>query len=107
MILKKSTARLLKNIITIDKIQILTADCKIMQCKTIVIHLETEQIDSDLVIKTAQWWTHWMGHIYFSRDILNAKSSYEGAVRLAANRELEKHNVKITRLHIAKVELIT
>lgn len=106
MILKKNTTQLPKHIITIDRIQILTADYKTIQCKTITVHLEAEQVYPDLVI-AVEWWAHWMGYIFFSRDVMNAKSRYEDAVRQAVNRELKKHNhnITITRLHIKDIQL--
>lgn len=95
-----------KHIIQIDKIQILTADTKAILCENISVHIEADAVNTDELSQIIHWWFYWMGHIYFSRDLFHAKASYEGAIRLAINKELEKQNIVCTRVHIANVKQI-
>lgn len=93
-----------KTIIQIEEISIITADTRQMRCKNITVHLEGNNIILNDIDKTIRWWSHWMGHIFFSRDIIHARTSYSGAIRLAINKELAKQNIICTRLHITDVE---
>ena len=94
-----------KHIIQTSSIQILTADVKCMLCKTVTAHIEAEGCSPEMISNTVRYWAHWMGHIYFSRDIMSS-TSYEGAVRRAVNEELVKDGITCTRLHIAEKQIL-
>ena len=99
-------------IIQIEQIIILTRDTKQIMCQTITVHLDTsnhpatEELDANELTQIVRWWFHWMGHIYFSRDLFTAKASYEGAIRLAINKELHNSKITCTRLHIQEIKLM-
>ena len=95
-------------IIQLNQVVILTRDVRQMVCKTITIHLDTAKnnIDPERVAFIVKEKMHWMGHIFFSHDILTAKCSYAGSVRLAVDKILNEQNIQCTRINIAKVEIL-
>ena len=94
-------------IIQIDNVIILTRDTRQMACGTITIHLDTlDNTTPEEVSKIVKEKMHWMGHIFFSQDIIAAKASFSGAVRLATDKILAKKNIRCTRIHIAEVKIL-
>ena len=97
-----------KVVLQVEQVTILTADVKQMLCKEITVHLESDkEIDINRTHALLKEQMHRMGRIYFSRDLIHARTSYSGAVRLAMNKELNKQDINCTRLHITGAEFIT